>query len=134
MKTTVRADAPERRLPVGSSYLLQHLDNEDELSLLIKKFENKLLPCTHCGHPMPSIRYEYRLGTEEPHRFHAWCCGKNDIEGVSSIGCWMRSFEWRASDADEDIDFALNAVVSQWNRRPGVSLMQEQDANKIQTK
>jgi len=119
METTVKASAPERPLPTGSSYLLQHLDNEDELLALIKESEINLHPCAHCGDSKPSIRYEFLPGTEEPHRFHAWCCGHDGSEDTPSIGCWMRTFVYRATDDVEAIMYALRIVVSKWNRRPG---------------
>lgn len=123
MKTTVKTSVPERRLLTGSSYLLQHLDNEDELLGMIRKAEMELRPCAQCGHPKPSIRYEFYPETEEPHRFHAWCCGREDnvldAQGVPMIGCWMRTFEYRAVDETDDIKYTLDIIVSKWNRRPG---------------
>lgn len=116
MKTTVRANAPERRLPAGSSYLLQHLDNEDELLVLIKAAEARLLSCLHCGHPKPSIRYEFRPEMEEPHRFYAWCSG-NEVGDSFPCGCFMRTFDYCAEDNIEAIEYALHAVVFKWNQR-----------------
>jgi len=122
MNTTIKNGVPAHHCPVWSFYSLEHLDNGAELGDLIKKAEERLSSCPFCGHPKPSIRHQFVPEAKEPHRMYVWCCGKDDMEGVSPCGCWNRTFEYNAADTLEDFIGTLEIIISQWNRRPGQPL------------
>jgi hypothetical protein len=123
MKTTIRKDAPDGRFE-DEAYALEHLENANEIRSFISAAESILLPCSHCGFPKPSIRYNFRPKCQDPHGFHVWCASHDFVDGDDGeplLGCWNRTFEYRAADEIEDMKYTLSIIIAKWNLRLGDS-------------
>jgi len=118
MKTSIRSAAPENVI-----YSLHDLENEAEMSVLIKEAETRLSPCAHCGFCSPIIAYEYHTELDwHCHFFNVWCMRLERVDEIECKvhGCKMMTFAEQAYDDNENnsIKAALDRVVCTWNRRP----------------
>jgi len=132
MKTTVKEDLGY------TPFTVHDLENEAEITALIKEAEAVLMPCPCCGREHPVICYSYQpdlrfphsvlhnedtnraelVMTCNPHVLYAECPRPHQMPISVDKGCGIRTQKWHALDDEADFKEALRLIIEAWNRRP----------------
>jgi len=118
----------------ASSFELDVLENEAEISALLHEVDVLLKPCAHCSNEHTRINYKFvptyhaphraSPGSTEivmkwhPHTLYAECPRAHQNPVSVDKGCGIRTQEWHAEDDEADFREALRLIVEAWNRRP----------------